>query len=309
MSMFVAPVSFWRQNQSWSSGQASANDQYFGTAGSLFGSGNAGYSVFGVSNPNTQSNALVSIGSALTDYFMNTSILAARQGNDRINKAAATKTGSTSKPVGNVSTNASFSGSLAGVVNFGADGPSASGGYQFVAGTQLTDAFKLAMLAERSNGSAIDTVSVTGDTLTASTSGKDAHTVFTLTLHPNSGLWTFTLVNPIDGRPDKTTSFITALNLSGLMQGVKSNGQALSLPNNITVSVYGDQTYATGTATQGSIHQGGLVYTPSPAQTPAPVSLNVRTPYQPPVNPATGHYYVTTSSIAAASGSALNVLA
>ena len=233
MSMFVAPVSFWRQNQSWSAGQANANDQFFGTSGSLFGSGNTGYSLFGVSNPNTQSNALVSIGSTLTDYFMNTSILAARQGKARVDAAVATKTAGTSKPVGNPSTNATFSGSLAGVVNFGADGPSATGGYQFVAGTQLTDAFKLAMLAERSNGSAIDTVSVTGDTLTASTSGSDAHTVFTLTLHPNSGLWTFTLVNPIDGKPDKTTSFVTSLNLSGLMQGMNSNGQALPLPSSI----------------------------------------------------------------------------
>src|SRR5437016_5752573 len=110
MSMFVAPVSFWRQNQSWSAGQANANAQFFGD-----------------------------------------------------------------------------------------DGPSASGGFQFVTGSKLTDAFNLAMLAEKSNGSAIDTVSVTGNTLTASTSGSDAHPVFTVTLHPNSGLWTFTLVNPIDG--------------------------------------------------------------------------------------------------------------
>ena len=304
MSMFVAPVSFWRQNQSWSAGQANANAQFFGDSSSSA----LGYSIFGVSNPNSQSDPFAPIGRAATNYSMNAAILAAQQGVDRVNKAAAAKTHPTGTPVGDVSNDVSFSGSLSAVVNFGADGPSASGGFQFVTGSKLTDAFNLAMLAEKSNGSAIDTVSVTGNTLTASTSGSDAHPVFTVTLHPNSGLWTFTLVNPIDGVANKDDSFITVLNLSALMQGVKSTGQTVALPNNVLVSIYGDQTYATGTATKGSVHQGGLAYTPPP-ETTAPVTLIQRTAYKPPINPLTGYAYVTTSSLSAGSSSSLNVLA
>ena len=74
------------------------------------------------------------------------------------------------------------------------------------------------MLAERSNGSLINTVSVIGNTLTASTSGNDAHSVFSITLQPDSGLWTFKLLNPINGLPIGDDKFVTSFNLSGLMR-------------------------------------------------------------------------------------------
>lgn len=299
MSMFVNSVSFWRQNQNWYAGRTNASPQFFG--GGNFGS----QTDIAIA---AATAAMSALASATTNYYMESSILAAKQGVARVNKAAEAKNGGTSKPVGDIGNQVTFSGALAGLVNFGADGPSASGGFQFVTGSKLTDAFNLAMLAEKSHGSAIDTVSVTGNTLTASTSGADAHPVFTLTLHPNSGLWTFKLINPIDGLPDKTDSFMTALNLSGLMQAVKSNGQTIALPNNIIVNIYGDQNYASGTATRGSVHQGGLVYK-APATTASPITVVHRPPYRPPINPLTGYAYVTTSSLSAANGAAVNIFA
>ena len=305
MSMFVGATPFWRLNQSWYSGQSAANSRYFG--GISFFGGNA----YGNSIENTISaatTAMNALGSATMSYYMDAAILAAQQGVDRVNKAAAAKNdGGLNKPVGDISNQVTFSGALSGLVNFGADGPSASGGFRFLSGTALKDAFNLAMLAERSHGEAIDQVSVTGNMLTASTSGPEAHPVFTITLQPDSGMWTFKLLNPIDGTPDKTTNFVTALNLSGLMQGVKSTGKTIALPSNIIVSVYGDLGSASGKANRGSVHQAGLVYTP-PAKIATPLTVIQRTPYTPPINPATGYAYVTTSAIAI-TGISVSVLA
>ncbi len=300
----MTTVSFWQQNQSWSAGQASANSRFF-SGPSFFGSSSSGNQTeLAIS---TAASTMSSISSAATNYYLDAAILAARQGTARINAAAAAKNSGPQKLAGDLGNQITFSGSLTGVVNFGADGPSANGGFQFKSGTALTDAFNLTTLAEKSNGSAIDTVSVTGNTLTASTSGNDAHPVFSVTLQPNSGLWSFKLLNPIDGVATGTDKFVTSLNLSGLMQGVKSTGETIALPNNITINIYGDQDYASGTATAGAVHQGGLAYTP-PATVITPVTVNQRPPYQPPVNPLTGYAYVTTGSVSGSTRS-VNVLA
>jgi hypothetical protein len=299
----MSTVSFWRQNLSWSASQTSANDRFFSGV-SFFGGASGNQTDLAI---NTAASAMTSISSAATNYYLDAAILAAKQGTARIDAANAAKNAATPKLAGDLGNQITFSGSLTGVVDFGADGPSASGGFQFTSGTALTDAFNLAMLAEKSNGSAIDTVSVTGNTLTASTSGDDAHPVFSVTLQPNSGLYSFKLLNPIDGVATGTDKFVTSFNLSGLMQGVKSTGTTITLPNNITVSIYGDQDYASGTTTAGAVHQGGLPYTP-PATVVTPVTVTPRTPYQPPVNPLTGYAFVTTSSISA-SNSSVNVRA
>jgi hypothetical protein len=431
--MSVGSVSFWRQNQSWSAGQASATSNFFGGS-KIFASSAYGNSI--ENSITAAATAMNSLASAVTNNAMDAAILAARQGKDRIDKAAAAKNGyGLNKPVGDISNQVSFSGSLAGLVNFsansastgkfeflsgsslvntfntamtgltsqgdaidtvsasgdtitastsGADAhpvftltlnqdsgtwtfksinpidhspktldlttlvqevktdtqtstlsnsalsakikitlasndqstisgalssatnagaldPSVGGKFQFVSGSALKDALKLAMLGEKSNGDAIDTVSVIGNTLTASTSGPEAHPVFTITLKPDSGLWTFKLLNPLNGAPDQTTKFVTSLNLSGLMQGVKPTGEAIALPSNVIVNIYGDLGFASGKASHGSVHQGGLVYTP-PAKIESPLTLMHRMPYIPPVNPATGRRYVATSSIIGGSG-------
>jgi hypothetical protein len=202
-----------------------------------------------------------------------------------------------------VSTNdqSTISGALSSATSAGMLAPPAGGQFQFVSGSQLKAALKSAMLGENSNGGAIDTVSVTGNTLTASTSGPEAHPVFTITLHPDSGLWTFKLLNPLSGVPNPTTKFMTSLNLSGLMQGVKSTGETIPLPSSVIVNIYGDLGFATGKGGKGSVHQGGLVYTP-PAKIESPLTLMHRMPYIPPINPATGRRYVATSSIIGGGG-------
>jgi len=432
----VGSVSFWRQNQSWSAGQASATSDFFG------GSKIFANSAYGNSIENSiaaATTAMNSLASAVTNNAMDAAILAARQGKDRIDKAAAAKNGyGLNKPVGDISNQVSFSGSLAGLVDFyansasankfeflsgsslvntfntamtgltsqgdaidtvsisgdtitastsgadthpvftltlnqnsgtwafkpinpidqppdnpktldltslvqevktdsltstqsnsalstkikitlasndqstisgalssatdaGALDPSVGGRFQFVSGSALKDALKLAMTGEKSNGDAIDTVSVIGNTLTASTSGPEAHPVFTITLKPDSGLWTFKLLNPLNGAPDQTTKFITSLNLSGLMQGVKPTGETIPLPSSVIVNIYGDLGFATGKGGKGSVHQGGLVYTP-PAKIESPLTLMHRMPYIPPINPATGRRYVATSSIIGGGG-------
>ena len=299
----MSSVSFWRQNQSFAASQASANARFFSGA-SFFGSSNSGNQTdIAASAAATLMNSISSISA---NYFVEAGILAAKQGTARINAAAAAKNSGPQKFAGDLGNQITFSGSLSGVVDFGTDGPSATGGFQFKTGTDLTDAFNLAMLAERSHGSLIDTVSVTGNTLTASTSGDDAHQVFSITLRPDSGLWSFKLLNPIDGVATGDDKFVTAFNLSGLMQGVKSTGQTIALPNTITVNIHGDQDYASGTATAGAVHQGALKYTP-PANPVTPVTVIQKPAYQAPVNPLTGYAYVSTSSVSGATTS-VNVL-
>jgi hypothetical protein len=91
------------------------------------------------------------------------------------------------------------------------------------------------------------------------------------------------------------------------MQGVKPTGETVALPSKVTVSIHGDQDYASGTATAGVIHQGALKYTP-PANPVTPVTLIQKTAYQPPVNPLTGYPYVATSSVSGAT-TGVNILA
>jgi hypothetical protein len=287
MSMFVNSVSFWRQNQNWFASQsanfASQTDATFSVAAA----------------------AMSQIGNALVNNSSTAGVLAARTGVAKIAKIADAKQAVIARSAGDIGNQVGFSGSLTGLVDFGAEGPSAIGGFRFQSGSNLTEAFKLAMAGRASHGSAIDTVTVTGNTLTASTSGADAHPVFTLTLQPNSGIWTFKLVNPIDGVANSTNSFVTLVNLSGLTQVVKSTGSTGSMPKNaLIIYIYGDQARATGTATEGVVHQGGLAYTP-PDNIVKPVEVNPKPTFTPIINPATGHAFVTTS--ASTTGNLVNI--
>jgi hypothetical protein len=96
-------------------------------------------------------------------------------------------------------------GTLSGLVHFGADGPAASGGFSFVDAATATT--WLTNLGLHSHGFLVNSASINGNTLTASDSNGD--NVFTLTLDPLTGNWTFTLLNPIDDLPiqgDNTSS-------------------------------------------------------------------------------------------------------
>jgi hypothetical protein len=280
MSFFVSPISFWQQSQNWRAAQTSFNSQF---------AGDGGLSAFegGLSAPKPDNFATTQISSSSS-----AAVLAAQQAVARVNKANTDKTGTPAKSVLNIADQVNFSGALAGLVNFGTVGPSASGGFKFLTGSALTAAFTAAMVGKKSHGDAIDTVSVSGNTLTASTSGTNAHTVFTLSLKPETGMWTFTLVNPIDLPSSKLDKF-TTLDLTGLLRAVKSDGTTMGLSDSVTVEVHNGLGSATGTATAGTVHEGGLAYTgPSTTTTAAKAAK-----YTPPINPLTGRGYTPTGAI------------
>ncbi len=297
--MAVGSVSISQQMQSWRAGQDGSNARFL---------------VVGTSSAQTElaigaaSAAADSFARAALSYHNDAGTLAALAGIELASKTMAQAAGPKS-PADEIGSQVTFYGSLAGVVNFGAEGPAVSGGFQFVTGSALKDAFKTTMLGIKSHGEAIDTMSVTGSTLTARTSGGDAHDVFTLTLRPEGGTWTFALLNPID-LPTRIISSLSklsepvpiTLNLSALMQGVKSSGQTIALPNTVKITVDNERIVADGTAIAGTVHQGGLAYSP-PNTNPNP------TPYRPPINPATGYRFVATSTASAAIGATINLFA
>ena len=309
MSMFVKTTSFWQQNQqSWApdvNNRAPGSSVLAASPGALFK---------GASNGSTSaaSRALDAMLGPFGATVMNSStgmaVLAAQQAANRVNaKAAAVTSNVPTKSVANVATQVTFSGSLAIAGDFTATGPAQNGGYHFLSGTALKNAFNLAMLGKKSNGDAVDTVSVTGNTLTGSTSGLNAHKVFTLTLKPDSGLYTFNLANPIDLPTSRLDKF-TTMNLSLLMQAVMSDGTTAPLPNRAVVEVHNGLGSADGTAHKGVVHQGGLAYT-GPNNTPPPAKVAaVHTKYVPPINPLTGRAYSAAGSAISANADSLNIL-
>ena len=291
--MSVGFVPFYRQAASWRAAQAGANSRYFGGAGTGIGDP--------TENLITASTAAAnSFAGAASNYMQSAAILAAQIGVNRVNQAATASSVGKSTP-DQLSDQVSYVGTLSSSVDFGTDGPSAVGGFRFLSGTALTDAFKAAMFGITSNLEFIDTVSVSGNTLTASTSGTDAHDVFSLTLSPVSGSWTFTLLNPVN-LPTKGFDPTVTLNLSSLMQGVKSTGQTVALSNPIKITIHGDEASSRGTGTAGDIHQGGLVYTP------ATTGTTTKPAYAPPTNPLTGRGYAPTSAAVQSIGATLNLL-
>jgi hypothetical protein len=247
-------------------------------------------------------------GATVMNSSTGMAVLAAQQAADRVKaKAAAVTSNVPTTSVANVATQVTFSGSLAIAGDFTATGPAANGGYHFLSGTALQNAFNLAMLGKKSNGDAVDTVSVTGNTLTGSTSGLNAHKVFTLTLKPDSGLYTFNLANPINLPTSRLDKF-TTMNLSLLMQAVMSDGTTAPLPNRAVVEVHNGLGSADGTAHKGVVHQGGLAYT-GPNNTPPPAKVAaVHTKYVPPINPLTGRAYSAAGSAISANADSLNIL-
>jgi hypothetical protein len=304
-------VSLWAQSQNWAASQAerlSADDTLAKTSAALFQTSNAPKK-----NSTPSEKALQALlgpfGSTLLNSSTGMAVLAAQQAADRVNAKAAKlqNFNAPAKSVPGVATQVTFSGSLAPAANFGKVGPAPEGGFQFLSGEALKTGFSIAMLGRKSHGEAIDTVSVTRNTLTASTSGLNAHPVFTVTLKPDSGLYTFKLVNPIDLPAGKADKF-TTVNLSLLVQGVKADGKTLVLPNSAVVEVHNGLGAASGKASLGVVHEGGLAYT-GPTRTSAPSNAPVKRPkYVPPTNPLTGKGYTAKGSSAVANSDVVNIL-
>jgi hypothetical protein len=304
-------VSLWQQNQNWSAAQAnrlSADETLAATSAQLFGTSNATRSNMSPAEKALQAT-LGPFGSTIMNSSTGTAVLAAQQAANRVNAATAKlkSFNAPAKSVAGVSTQVTFSGTLAGAADFGTTGPAPDGGFKFLSGEALKTGFTVAMIGRKSHGEAIDTVSVTGNTLTASTSGLNAHPVFTVTLKPDSGLYTFKLVNPIDLPAGKADKF-TTVNLSLLVQGVKADGKTLVLPNSAVVEVHNGLGAASGKASLGVVHEGGLAYT-GPTRTSAPSNAPVKRPkYVPPTNPLTGKGYTAKGSSAVANSDVVNIL-
>jgi hypothetical protein len=296
-------ISFYAQNQSSRAAASAANDRLFSSdTAKLFSKGNP--SASSVPNVMTTPDPFAVVdgfGQAYLNHAMNSAIMAAQEGNDRVTKQNATLNTSTERPAGDLSSQVTFSGSLG--VDFGTDGPPAGGGYGFLSGDDLKTAFKVAVGAKFSNGEQIDTVSTVGNTLTGSTSGADAHDVFTLTLHPDSGLYTFQLLAPIDQKTTKGA--YSAIFLQGLMQAKTATGQKMSLPT-IELDVYNDYGAVQSQGNWALLHEGSLTYQdPSTIQSSSSSAASGSTsatstpaPYTVPTDSRTMRGYTTSTSAA-----------
>ena len=306
----MSSISFWAQNQAAQVRAASLNAQLdaANAAASRMFSASSGASaipsVLSTPDPNSVINGF---GQAFLNSSMNQAILAAQAGNDRVKVLTAQQQGNSSPPpAGDLSSQVTFSGSLG--VNFGKDGPAAGGAYHFVSGAALQTNFKAAFGAKTSNGEFIDTVSVLGNTMTGSTSGPNAHDVFTLTLHPDSGLYTFQLLAPIDQKTTKGS--FNSVFLQSLFQAVSSTGQKMQMPT-VEMDIYNDYGSPQSQGNWALLHEGSLTY-----QNPNSVTLsntsavstatgsgtstsasNAKT-YTPPTDPRTTYGYTTSTSAA-----------
>jgi hypothetical protein len=278
--------------------------------------------LFGKKATSATDTLLGPIGSTIANASSAADLLAAKRASDRVNeKVANLKSNAPKTSDANVSTQVTYTGSLSSLVDFGSTGPSPAGGFKFLAGDTLQKQFKAAMGALKSNGDPIDTVTLSGTTIIASTSGLNAHPVFNLSLKPNSGTFTFTLRNPIDMKASRLDK-ITSLDLSGLVQAVKADGTAVPLTNGILIQVHNGKGHAAPTKIQqhdllgnitglldgGAIFQGGLAYT-GPNNTPPAAKSTKPTKYTPPTNPLTGRGYAATSEAAAATFGTINIFA
>jgi hypothetical protein len=248
-------------------------------------------------------------GQIYLNHSMNQAILAAQAGNDRVKTLTAQQQGNSSPPpAGDLSSQVTFSGSLG--VNFGADGPAPGGAYHFVSGATLQTNFKAAFGAKMSDGEFIDTVSVVGNTMTGSTSGPKAHDVFTLTLHPDSGMYTFQLVAPIDQKTTKGS--FNSVFLQSLFQAKSSTGQSMQMPT-VEMDIYNNYGSVQSQGNWALLHEGALTYTdPSTVTlsntddvsaatgsgTTSSTAKSASKAYTPPTDPRTTYGYTTSTSAA-----------
>jgi hypothetical protein len=305
-------ISFWAQNQAAQAAATAANDRLFSdtSTSKLFTSGNpsASQTLSVLSTPSPYA-VINTFGQVFLNASMNRAILAAQQGSDRVKALTAQQQGNTlPPPAGDLSSQVRFAGSLG--VNFGKDGPAAGGGYHFVSGAALQTNFKAAFGAKMSEGEFIDTVSVVGNTMTGSTSGPNAHDVFTLTLQPDTGMYTFQLLAPIDQKTTKGS--FNGVFLQSLFQAVSSTGQKQSIPT-IELDIYNDYGSVQSKGNWALLHEGSLTYkdpssvtlsssdavsTATGSSSGSSTNSTSSTPYKAPTDPRTTYGYTTSTSAA-----------
>jgi hypothetical protein len=307
-------VSFWAQDQSAFASAAAFNKQldtedasiskiFAATAASSSAPPNV------LSAASGSSSVIDGFGQAFLNSSMNSAILAAQEGNKRVDQLTAIADGNTVAPAGDLSSQVTFDGSLG--VNFGPSGPAMGGGYRLVSGAALQTAFQAAFGSQRSNGEAVDTVSVNGNTLTGSTSGPNAHDVFNLTLDPGSGMYTFQLLAPIDQSSNAKGAFNTVY-LQGLFQAVNAAGQQETLPT-VEIDIYNDYGSVANQGNWALLHEASLTYQPpgtvsasdasstsgsSSGATGSTSTASTSSSYTAPTDPKTGYAYTANSAAA-----------
>ena len=300
-------ISFFSQNEVSRAGAAAANDRLFNdnTTSKLFTSGNPSASaVPNVMTPTDPNSVINVFGQAFLNQSVNAAILAAQEGNDRVSKLNATVNTSLTRPAGDLSSQVRFDGSLG--VNFGSNGAPMGGGYSFKSGADLKTAFQVAVGSKLSEGEAVDTFSMVGNTMTGSTSGANAHDVFTLSLDPVAGTYHFQLLAPIDTKTTKGA--FSSVFLQGLFQAKDATGTKLSMPT-VELDIYNDYGSVANQGNWALLHEGSLTYQdPSTIQsatsdltsqlTGTGSSSSSSTTYTPPTDPRTLHGYTTSTSAA-----------
>src|SRR6202012_510346 len=155
-----------------------------------------------------------------------------------------------------------------GSVQFGADGPAATP-FQFV--DQGTANGWLTGLSLISHGQAVDFADINGNVLTAWTGGgptdPHAHEVFSVTLSGSN--YTFQLINPLDdpnpghATPGPAVEDSVTLDLSGLIQAVDFDGDAVRLSGGASVTVIDDVPVAQGNLIE-NCHYASGAFSPEP---------------------------------------------
>ncbi|HLH92421.1 MAG TPA: hypothetical protein VKX28_28665 [Xanthobacteraceae bacterium] len=150
-------------------------------------------------------------------------------------------------------------GALHALVNFGTDGAGPHP-FQFVS-PAAANAW-LAHLGLTSHGSAIDSATINGNTIVASTDPGQAspHDVFSLTINDN-GSWTFTLLAPVDDGPNQNESS-TTIDLSGLIQAVDSHGLTIALSHDFTITIVDDAPLLDAATVSGAVQDSALTSPP-----------------------------------------------
>jgi hypothetical protein len=169
----------------------------------------------------------------------------------------------------------------------------------------LQTAFQVAFGSQTSGGEAIDTVSMDGNTMTGSTSGPNAHDVFTLSLDPTSGTYSLQLLAPIDQRSNSKGASQTVY-LQGLFQAMDAKGQKMQMPT-VEVDIYNDYGSVTNQGNWALLHEASLTYQPpgTTSDTSSDSSTSIdssstsssgTSTYTPPTDPQTGYAYTANSS-------------
>jgi hypothetical protein len=319
----MSSISFWAQDQSYWQGASALNSQLDAqnaAAAKIFAStsGTSGPTNVLAAATSASNSVINPFGQIFLNSSMGAAVLAAQEGNDRVSQQTAQVNTSTDRPAGDLSNQVTFQGSLG--VNFGAAGPAMGGAYRFVSGSALTSAFQVAFGAKTSEGETIDTVSVVGNTMTGSTSGPNAHDVFTLSLTPDTGMYTFQLLAPVD-QPTTKGSY-NSIYLQGLMQATDAKGQKMSLPT-VEMDVYNNYGDVSNQGNWALLHEGSLTYNApngigsstsststssgTSGSSSSGTSSSTAKTYTPPTNPLTGYAYTTSTSAGLGVINSLNI--